>query len=256
MNVKDLKPNPLNPRGEVVIDDAMRELTESVKSHGLLQPLLVTPDGTVIAGHRRLAACQIAGIEDVPVIVKDIDETAQLEVMLIENMQRQNLNPVQEGLAFKQLMERGLSVNQIAKKIGVSNQTIEWRLHIANLPPETHFAWASGKLSMGCARDLAGLSPKIQIQLVNKAVEHGWTGNLLSSAAHKTGRKLRGESLAATTPAEKKQELITNMVDRLYAISGQLSGYPDLKEIAAEVDNVASKLIDKVMGRSRVRSAA
>jgi ParB family chromosome partitioning protein len=89
-----LRPNPLNPRGE--LDPAgLDELADSIRAQGVLQPLLVTPDGTVVAGHRRLAAARQAGLTEVPVMVRDLDRAQQQEIMLVENLQRQDLSPVE-----------------------------------------------------------------------------------------------------------------------------------------------------------------
>jgi ParB family chromosome partitioning protein len=88
-----LKPNPLNPRGDVDAS-GLDDLAASIHAQGVLQPLLITPDGVVVAGHRRLAGARMAGLEQVPVVVRDLDPVQQQEIMLVENLQRQDLSPV------------------------------------------------------------------------------------------------------------------------------------------------------------------
>ncbi len=97
--VNDLRPNPLNPRGELHVA-GLDELADSIRAQGVLQPLLVTPGGVVVAGHRRLAAARLAGLSEVPVVVRDLDAVQQQEIMLVENLQRQDLSAVElSGIA-------------------------------------------------------------------------------------------------------------------------------------------------------------
>jgi len=97
--VNDLRPNPLNPRGELHVA-GLDELADSIRAQGVLQPLLVTPGGVVVAGHRRLAAARMAGLSEVPVVVRDLDAVQQQEIMLVENLQRQDLSAVElSGIA-------------------------------------------------------------------------------------------------------------------------------------------------------------
>ena len=147
--LSDLKVNPLNPRGDVVVDDSLRELAESIRSHGLLQPILVTPDGTVIAGHRRLKASQLIGMESVPVVVRDFSETQQLQAMLIENLQREGLSTIQTAKAYALLIRHGLFITDIAKATGFKSASISAHLEILKLPPQLHEYFNDCRLPMG-----------------------------------------------------------------------------------------------------------
>jgi ParB/RepB/Spo0J family partition protein len=117
-----LRPHPLNPRGELNaadVDDLVASILAHTEQGGILQPLLVTPDGTVVAGHRRLAAARRAGLVDVPVVVRELTPTEQLELQLVENLQRADLSPIQEGRAYQHLVETGATLASIARAVGV-----------------------------------------------------------------------------------------------------------------------------------------
>jgi ParB family chromosome partitioning protein len=129
--IAELRPNPFNPRGDV--DDAgLEELAESIRAQGVLQPLLVTPGGVVVAGHRRLAAARMAGLVEVPVVIRDLDRIQQQEIMLVENLQRQDLSPVEEARAYRQLLDAGHTTAQLARRIGAPAARINARLVLLN----------------------------------------------------------------------------------------------------------------------------
>jgi ParB family chromosome partitioning protein len=141
--IEDLKPNPLNPRGEFPESEVL-ELAASIKAQGVLQPLLVTPLGLVVAGHRRLAAARLAGLAIVPVTVRDLSPTEQLTIMVAENVQRKNLTPAQEASAYKRLCDEGLSNNEIARRIGVGPSHVANRLAIARFDPDVQVLFGRG----------------------------------------------------------------------------------------------------------------
>jgi ParB/RepB/Spo0J family partition protein len=131
-----LRPNPLNPRGQLTPAD-IGQLAESILAHaahgGILQPLLITPDGTVVAGHRRLAAARRVGLADVPVIVRALSPIEQLEIQLTENLQRSDLSPIEEGRAYNRLIEAGSSLARIARAVGVPASRVRERLTLLDL---------------------------------------------------------------------------------------------------------------------------
>ena len=127
-----LRPNPLNPRGE--LDPAgLDELADSMRAQGVLQPLLVTPGGLVVAGHRRLAAARQAGLTEVPVMVRDLSPAQQQEIMLVENLQRQDLSPVEEARGYRRILDEGHTGAQLARRIGVPTARINARLLLLKL---------------------------------------------------------------------------------------------------------------------------
>lgn len=134
-SIEDLKPNPLNPR-QVTDDASVMELSNSILEQGILQPLLITPDGVLITGHRRLAAARLAAIDRVPVIVRHMAEAEQVSVMLVENLQREDLSPLQEARAYNHLVEAGVAQADIERRIGVPKARIRERLTLLRLDPQ------------------------------------------------------------------------------------------------------------------------
>jgi ParB family transcriptional regulator, chromosome partitioning protein len=134
--LSNLRPNPLNPRGKLD-PTSIEELTASIAAHaaqgGILQPLLVTPDGTVVAGHRRLAAARRAGLIDVPIVVRALSPVEALELALVENLQRADLTPVEEARAYQHLVAAGATLASIARRVGVPASRVRERLALLDL---------------------------------------------------------------------------------------------------------------------------
>ena len=168
-------PNPFQPR-KVFEPEALKELAESIREHGVIQPLVVTktPDGyEIVVGERRFRASQLAGLEKVPAIVKEamIDQT-KLEVALIENIQRQELNPIEEAQAYERLMKTfNLTQDQVAKKVGKSRPAIANTVRLLNLPAEIQRGVVEGKITEGHARALLGLVDPEKMILMFKLVQ-------------------------------------------------------------------------------------
>lgn len=156
-----IRPNPRQPRTRFPKQE-LSELADSIKRHGLLQPLLVvaTPEGyQLVAGDRRLQASRLAGLRAVPALVRQAGEQASLEMALIENLQRENLNPLEEAEGFRQLADDfSLSHDQIAGLIGRSRSDVTNTLRLLKLSSSVREALAEGKVSAGHARALLGLS--------------------------------------------------------------------------------------------------
>ena len=160
--VEALQPNPHQPR-RTFRDDEMAELTASVREKGIIQPLIVRPDPTthgryeIVAGERRWRAAQMAQLHDVPVIVRTYTDSEVLEVAIIENIQRADLNAMDEAAAFRQLMERfGHTQDQLATALGKSRSHVANQMRLLSLPDEVQAYVVSGQLSAGHARALIG----------------------------------------------------------------------------------------------------
>ena len=172
-----LDPNPLQPR---TIFDAgrLQELANSILSNGIIQPLIVRRKGDryeLIAGERRLRAARIASLEEVPVIVQDYAEGRLLEVALIENIQREDLNPIETAQALDRLSrEMSLSHEEIAQRTGKDRTTITNLIRLLRLPHEIQILLAERRLSMGHARAILGLAtPELQMQVAEKTAAQG-----------------------------------------------------------------------------------
>lgn len=156
--IENIVPNRLQPR-TVFDDEKIRELANSIREDGILQPLIASklPDGRyeLIAGERRLRASKIAGLTEVPVIIKSADETQMLVLSLIENIQREDLNPIEESAAYQDLIEQfDLSQEEVAKKVGKSRATVANSLRLLKLPQVIKEDLACGRYSTGHARAL------------------------------------------------------------------------------------------------------
>jgi len=159
--VSSISPNPLQPRTEMD-GDSLAELSASIKEHGLIQPLIVRQDDqggyTLIAGERRWRAAQMAGIDKLPVVVKEASSQEMLELALIENIQRADLNPIEEAHAFRQLMDDFLLTQEtVAARVGKSRSTIANTLRLLKLPTRIQAAVLGGKISGAHARALLPL---------------------------------------------------------------------------------------------------
>lgn len=169
-HVDDISPNPHQPRTRIE-SDALHELADSIREHGLIQPLIVTrrpeAEGTtgqpttyqIIAGERRWQAARLAGLAAVPVIVKEATEQEMLELALVENIQRADLNPLEEAAAYRQLMDEfGLTQEQVAAKVGRNRASVANSVRLLRLPEEVKALLAENRISEGHARALLGLS--------------------------------------------------------------------------------------------------
>jgi ParB family transcriptional regulator, chromosome partitioning protein len=155
-----IRPSPFQPRKEFA-PEALNELTESIKAQGIIQPLLVRERGDhyeLIAGERRWRAAQLLGLAEAPVIIRQADDTAVLEIALIENLQRENLNPMEEAQGYAELISRfNLRQEDVATKVGKSRAWVANALRLLKLPPEVQRFVREGRLSVGHAKVILAL---------------------------------------------------------------------------------------------------
>ena len=156
-----IHPCPLQPRKDFS-EDALRELADSIREQGIVQPLIVRVRGAdfeLIAGERRWRAAQLLGLAEVPVIVRQADDRAVLELALIENLQRENLNPLEEALGYAQLVEQfQLTQEEVAGKVGKSRAVVANAMRLLKLPSQIQIYVRDGRLSVGHAKVILGLS--------------------------------------------------------------------------------------------------
>jgi len=175
--IEDVRPNRQQPRK--TFDDAtLLELAESIKTHGLMQPVLVRRRGSgfeIIAGERRWRACQKAGLKDIEVIVKDLAEADVFEWALIENIQREDLNPIEEAEAYRRLLDASkMTQEQLAHRVSKDRSTIANSLRLLKLPDEVRRQVIAGALSMGHARALLSLESTDQmVKMAREVVKKG-----------------------------------------------------------------------------------
>lgn len=210
IEVGAIDPNPLQPRS--TIDSAtLTELVESIRQHGLLQPLLVTRRATgergapyiLVAGERRWRAAQLAGLLTVPVIVREAAPQSLLELALVENLQRQDLNPLEEAEAYRHLAERfGLTQEQIAQRVGRSRVAVSNLIRLLALPLSIKEALAAGTLSEGHARALLALTDDAQrLAAFQLAKDRGLTVRQTEDMVRRWGREPQPTLPPSSAPA-------------------------------------------------------
>jgi len=169
-----IAPNPYQPRTSLD-DEGLRELAESIAAHGVLQPILVTEtlDGyRLVAGERRVRASRLAGLERIPAVVRQLADHDQLELALVENLQRADLGPLEEAHAFRQLIDDfGYTQEQLASRMGRARSTIANSLRLLDLDPNVQAAIAGGLITEGHGRALAGLAVEGQARVLGVVVE-------------------------------------------------------------------------------------
>lgn len=177
MPLEQIVPNPNQPRTHFN-ESELEELSESIRENGVLQPLLVRKNGSkyeIIAGERRYQASKIAGLEKVPVIVRDVDDQKMLELALIENLQRSDLNPIEEAKGYKQLIKAsGMTQEALSKAVSKSRSAITNSLRLLDLPESVQQMMYEGKLTAGHARAILAVPfEDARIKLAEKVIAEG-----------------------------------------------------------------------------------
>lgn len=175
--IDELRPNPYQPR-KTFDEEALRELADSIEEHGVFQPIIVKRSikgYEIIAGERRFRASKMAGKNTIPAIVRDFSDEEMMEIALLENLQREDLNAIEEAMAYRTLQERlGLTQEELAKKVGKSRSHVTNMLGLLRLPEEVKELVTENKLTMGHARMLSKLEDNNQIrQMADKIVMEG-----------------------------------------------------------------------------------
>ncbi len=177
LRLSEIEPNRDQPR-KIFSEEALNELADSIREHGVLQPLLVRPlpggSYQLVAGERRWRASRMAGLQEVPVVIREMDEEQAMEIALIENLQREDLNAIEEATGYKQLMERyGMTQEQVAKRVGKSRPAIANALRLLNLPQKVMDMVGEGEVSPGHARALLAFDDQDRIVEIAQKVKTG-----------------------------------------------------------------------------------
>ncbi|ULQ60901.1 ParB/RepB/Spo0J family partition protein [Brucepastera parasyntrophica] len=215
VEVSQLKPNPHQPRREFD-EEALSELADSIREHGIIQPIIVeeTGDGGsyyIIAGERRTRAARIAGLTKVPVIRRRFSEERKLEIALIENIQREDLNPIEEAQAYRDLMTLGnLNQEEVASRVGKNRSTVANALRLLKLPEDMLSALSSGVITPGHARALLSvLNPSDQRVLFGRITDNGLSVRDTERMAAELNKGARSgkKSESASAKPGKAQEI-------------------------------------------------
>jgi ParB family chromosome partitioning protein len=250
-----IRPNPRQPRSSIHPAE-LQSLAASIRLHGVLQPLIVSPatDGqgyVLIAGERRLEAARLAGLEAVPVIVRMAAEQDRLELALIENLQRTDLNPLEAAQGFRQLIDDfGLTHDQVAQRIGKSRAAVSNTLRLLKLPPAVRQALTTGTLSEGHARALLSL-PTAQAQsaaaqtVLRRGLNVRQTEELV---ARLVGQRIRARRPRRRSPeeADVEERLRVALGTRVQLRRGRKGGSLVIRFFS---DEELDALVDRIVGR-------
>ena len=232
LKLTDVSPNPDQPR-RYFDDEALGELAASVGQHGILQPLLVRPmpDGSyqIVAGERRWRAARMAGLTQVPVVIRDLSDRDTAQFALIENLQREDLNPMEESLGYSRLMEQfGLTQEQTAQAVGKSRPAVANALRLLKLPKAAAELVAEGKLSAGHARALLAIEDEAMLTLAAKrCVDEGLSvrdAEKLAKTAKTPPKKPQTPHFKASFAEEAALALAEQMGRRVKVQQGKKGG--------------------------------
>lgn len=230
--ISKITPNPDQPRREFD-EQALEELAESIKQYGVLQPLLVMPKGSIyqiIAGERRWRASKKAGLDKVPVVIRTTKELEQLEIAMVENIQRVDLSPLEQAATIGRLHELfHVSYEDIAKRLNKAESTVNNIVRLLQLPPAAQDALRSGKISEGHARSILALKklPERQEELLLLIQKHGWSVRqaeqyvVAAKADDGAGSPKAEKRAASSTP---QTERLTKILNRPVSVSHMAKG--------------------------------
>ena len=202
--IADIQPGRYQARVQID-DEALQELADSIKAQGIIQPVIVRERGLsqyeLIAGERRWRASQLAGLTEIPVVIKTISDETALAMGLIENLQRENLNPIEEAQGLKRLADEfGLTHETIAKAVGKSRSAISNSLRLLSLPEPVQEMLYQRRLEMGHARALLTLHVVDQLELAQKAVKNGWSVREVERRSQLAHQKAKPEATKTINP--------------------------------------------------------
>lgn len=215
VSVEFIETNPFQPR-EFFDDIALKELSESIQVHGIIQPITVRKISNrkyqLISGERRFQASKLAGLKTIPAYIRTADNQQMIEMALIENIQRENLNALEIAFSYKQLMEEcQLKQEELGERVGKNRTTVTNYLRLLKLPEVIQIAIRKNELSMGHARSLVGVdNPKIQIDLFEKTIAQSWSVRQLETAI-KLSLNQNITNQPSSQPSNKQAEYLKNL---------------------------------------------
>ncbi len=239
--VDDIRPNPYQPR-KVFDDDALKELSASIATHGVFTPILVKKSISgyeLVTGERRLRASKLAGKTSIPAIVVDFDDQQMMEIALLENIQREDLNIIEEAKAYEQLLQRlNYTQEQLANRVGKSREHITNTLRLLKLPSDVQEYVTQKKLSMGHVRALLGLKDEEKMRrIAKKAIENGYSVRnveqlVKEESEHKQEKRKEAPSLFVNEAKRQLEEFFQTSVNiGTHSISIHYENKDDLNRI-------------------------
>lgn len=222
--IEEIQPNPFQPRKKFS-DEQIQELVDSIHQKGILQPLVVRRKGNgyeLIAGERRWRAAQKAGLKEVPIIIKDVSESELLELSLIENIQRENLNPLEEAEAFRRLIDEfNLTQEEISKRVGKDRTTITNALRLLKLPQDIKQGLMEGIITVGHARAFLGLESLEKQRIAYKKV---LADGLSVRQTERLVKRLRRKSISADSPKASEWDALIEELQQALGTKVRIKG--------------------------------
>ena len=243
ININELMSNPYQPR-KVFDDDALKELSDSIKEHGVFQPIIVRKSVkgyNIIAGERRVKASMLAGLTKIPAIIRDFTDEQMMEIAVLENLQRENLNAIEEAEAYNNLMKTlNLTQEELSKKVGKSRSHITNILGVLHLPEEVKKLVKEEKLTMGHARALSKLEDEEKIkELANKVIAENMNVRTLEEET-----KNEEKTKKIQKPKEKDLELLGLQKDLSEFLGTKVKVKPKKLEINYENKSDLNRILE------------
>ncbi len=211
---QEIEANPYQPR-QIFDDEKIQDLAASMKEHGVIQPLIVRRLGSryqLVAGERRLKAAMMAGLEKVPVVVRDMTDREAMEISLVENLQREDLGPIEEAEAYQRLSDEfGLTQEQIAKRVGKSRPDVTNTLRLLKLEDEVKELINQGKISGSHGRARVGLEREEQLRFARRRVTKGLSVRSFEEAVSAKGRK-RDKKVQSAIRLKEAEEVLSSLL--------------------------------------------
>ncbi len=253
--LEKLKANPNQPRRQFD-EEALRELADSIREHGVIQPVIVEEDGDgtylIVAGERRSRAARLAGLREIPAIIRNYSDERRLEVALIENVQRADLNPVEEAAAYRRLMElTGLSQEEVAGRVGKNRSTVANALRILKLPEDMLGSLEAGQMTSGHARAiLSVINPADQRVLFGRIVADAISVRETEKLAGELNKGSRAGSAKPKEAAvrEKAPELLAIEQRFIDALGTKVAVSGNLKRGTIRIDYFSMDDLDRLYG--------
>jgi ParB family chromosome partitioning protein len=237
--------------------DRLEELAASIRANGIIQPLIVRSHQgqfQLVAGERRWRAARLAGLTDVPVVVQEIAEPRMLEVALIENIQREDLNPIETAQAYERLRkELGLSQEEIGQRTGKDRSSIANAIRLLNLPPEVQMLLAEHRVSMGHARAILGLhTPEEQIEIAEKTAAQGLSVRQVETLVQERTSERKGKT-KKETPVDPNVKAAIDQLERVLGTRVRIVAASDQRgriEIEYYSQAELDRLFEQIVGES------
>jgi ParB family transcriptional regulator, chromosome partitioning protein len=248
IKISDIFPNPHQPRLKFD-EEKLKELSESIRAHGVIQPIVVSKNEKsyeLIAGERRFQAAKIAGLATIPAIIREVTEQEKLELAIIENIQRQDLNPIEEAKSFQKLsMEFDLNQEEIAEKLGKSRSAVANKIRLLNLPVEIQKSLIEGRITEGHAKLLLAIpNPEKQRAFFDLILKNSLTVRQTESKVKEISVKTHKRNLAVDPETKQIEEDLSGVLGTKVKLAKSGSGGKIIVEFYSqeELNNILSKI--------------